>query len=62
MFGSLTLTFWLLAAGVWNPQVNQAAGYIGVICGLSAIYTAFAEIYEESLGIRMPGLAPVRFI
>lgn len=62
VFGSLALTFWLLAGGVYNATANQAAGYVGAICGLSAIYTAFAEIYQEHLGINMPGLAPVRYI
>ena len=62
MFGSLTLTFWLLAGGVYNSVVNHAAGYVGAFCGLSAIYTAFAEIYQEHLGIQMPGLKPTRFI
>jgi succinate-acetate transporter protein len=40
----------------------QVAGYVGLVCGCSAIYTALAEVWEEGLGIRMPGLAPVRFI
>jgi succinate-acetate transporter protein len=62
VFGSLSLTFWMLAGGVFNPTVNQAAGYVGAICGLSAIYTAFAELWQESLGWQMPGLAPVRFL
>ena len=62
MFGSLSLTFWLLAAGVYNTTVNHAAGYFGAFCGLSAIYTAFAELYQEHLGLKMPGLAPVRLI
>lgn len=62
VFGSLTLTFWLLAGGVFNTPCNTAAGYIGAFCGLSAIYTAFAEIWQEHLQIRMPGLAPVRYI
>lgn len=62
VFGSLSCTFWLLAGGVFSTLCNQAAGYVGVFCGLSAIYTAFAEIWQESLNIRMPGLAPVRFI
>lgn len=62
VFGTLALTFWLLAAGVYSHAVNQAAGYVGAFCGLSAIYTAFAEIYQEHLGVRMPGLAPVRLI
>lgn len=62
IFGTLWVTFFLLAGGVWNPHCGQAAGYIGFVCGASAIYTAFAEIYHESLGIMMPGLRPVRFI
>lgn len=62
MFGSLSLTFWLLAGGIYNPVCNHAAGYFGAVCGLSAIYTAFAELWHESLGIQLPGLKPVRFI
>ena len=62
VFGSLAVTFWLLAAGIYNKTVNQAAGYVGAFCGLSAIYTAFAELYQEHLGLSMPGLAPVRWI
>eukprot|EP00878_Enallax_costatus_P012214 GHUV01012757.1.p1 GENE.GHUV01012757.1~~GHUV01012757.1.p1 ORF type:complete len:229 (+),score=32.60 GHUV01012757.1:483-1169(+) len=62
VFGTLWVTFFLLAGGVWNKQCSQAAGYVGFVCGASAIYTAFAEIWHESLGIMMPGLRPVRFI
>jgi succinate-acetate transporter protein len=62
VFGSLTITFFLLAGGVWNKQVQHAAGYVGLFCGASAIYTAFAEIWHESVGIMAPGLRPVRFI
>jgi hypothetical protein len=106
VFGTLTVTFFLLAGGQWSATCMQAAGYVGFVCGCSAIYTggdegwqdcvaahrtctrrcstgqalqrrahslpcctlltpaatAFAEIYEESLGISMPGLRPVRFI
>jgi hypothetical protein len=62
VFGTLFVTFFLLAGGVWSKQCSQAAGYVGFVCGASAIYTAFAEIYHESLGIMLPGLRPVRFI
>ena len=62
VFGSLAVTFWLLAGGVYSPVVSHAAGYVGAFCGLSAIYAAFAELYHENLGVRMPGLAPVKFI
>jgi succinate-acetate transporter protein len=62
VFSTLTITFWLLAGGVWSPPCNHAAGYVGLFCGASAIYTAFAELWHENLGIMMPGLRPVRFI
>jgi succinate-acetate transporter protein len=62
VFSSLAATFWLLAAGQWSHGATLAAGYVGVFCGLSAIYTAFAELYQEHLGLRPWGLAPVRFI
>lgn len=62
VFGSLALTFFLLAGGQWSKPCLQAAGYFGFVCGCSAIYTAFAEIWQEALGFNMPGLAPVRFI
>jgi succinate-acetate transporter protein len=62
VFGSLALTFFLLAGGVWSPVVNTVGGYVGFFCGCSAIYTAVAEIYHEALGLSLPGLRPVRFI
>jgi succinate-acetate transporter protein len=62
VFGSLAVTFFLLAGGQWSTACNTAAGYVGFVCGCSAIYTAFAEIWQESLGLNMPGLRPVRFI
>jgi succinate-acetate transporter protein len=62
VFGTLTLTFALLAGGQWSARCNTAAGYVGFLCGCSAIYTAVAEIWHEDLGIMMPGLRPVRFI
>lgn len=62
VFGSLTATFFLLAGGQWSKPCLTAAGYVGFVCGCSAIYTAFAEIWQESLGFNMPGLRPVRFI
>lgn len=62
VFGSLVATFFLLAGGNWSVACNTAAGYVGVFCGGSAIYTAFAEIWHENLGVMAPGLRPVRFI
>ena len=62
VFGTLTITFFLLAGGVWSAATNLAAGYIGFICGMSAIYTAFAELWQEHLGFKMPGLQAIRYI
>lgn len=47
VFGTLTITFALLAGGQWSKTCGKAAGYVGFICGSSAIYTAFAEIWHE---------------
>lgn len=62
VFGTLTITFFLLAGAQWSKPCGTAAGYVGLVCGASAIYTAFAEIWHENLGIMAPGLRPVRFI
>jgi succinate-acetate transporter protein len=62
VFGTLTLTFALLAGGQWSTACLKGAGYVGWICGLSAIYTAFAEIWHENLGFMAPGLRPVRYL
>jgi len=52
VFGSLTILFWLLALGhfLQNPDITKIAGYEGIICGLSAIYLAMAEVMNETYG------------
>ncbi len=52
VFGSLTILYVLLAAGeaTGNPQVVTIAGYEGIICGLSAIYTGIAQVLNELYG------------
>ncbi len=52
VFGSLTILFWLLALGhfLQNPDITKIAGYEGIICGLSAIYLAMAEVINETYG------------
>lgn len=49
VFGSLTILFFLLAIGDWtgNMLITQIAGYVGIICGFSAIYAALAQVLEE---------------
>jgi hypothetical protein len=56
------ITFILLAGGVWSRACLTAAGYIGFLCGSTAIYTAFAELWQDQLGITLPGLSPIRLI
>jgi succinate-acetate transporter protein len=52
VFGSLTILFVLLAIsdGTGNKSLGQLAGYEGIICGLSAIYTGIANVLNEVYG------------
>ena len=52
VFLSLTILFWLLAVGDWtgSTAIKTFAGYEGIICGLSAIYLAMAEVLNEVHG------------
>ncbi|NLX91541.1 MAG: acetate uptake transporter [Firmicutes bacterium] len=52
VFGSLAILFFLLAAGDWtgNMAITKIAGYEGIICGFSAIYTGLAQVLEELRG------------
>lgn len=52
VFGSLTILFILLAAGDYtgNASIKHLAGYEGIICGLSAIYTGIANALNEVYG------------
>ena len=52
VFGSLTLLFFLLAAGdaTGNHLIKTIAGYEGIVCGMSAIYTGLAQVMNEVFG------------
>jgi succinate-acetate transporter protein len=52
VFLSLTILFWLLAIGDWTGSavIKTLAGYEGIVCGLSAIYLAMAEVLNETHG------------
>jgi uncharacterized protein len=52
VFGSLFVLFFLLSAGVisGNSYLLKLAGYEGVVCGLSAMYTSIAQILNETYG------------
>jgi succinate-acetate transporter protein len=52
VFLSLTILFFLLAAGKFtgNEAITNVAGYEGIICGLSAIYAGLAQVLNEIYG------------
>jgi succinate-acetate transporter protein len=53
VFGSLFILFYLLALRDWGFITGDAAkliGYEGIICGLSAIYLAMADVLNETYG------------
>jgi uncharacterized protein len=52
VFGSLTILFWLLAAGDFtgNETITRIAGWEGLLTGLSAIYLGIAQVLNESFG------------
>ena len=51
VFISLSILFWLLALSHFvNPQFGIIAGFEGIICGLSAIYLAMAQVINETYG------------
>ena len=49
IFGSLAVLFFLLAIGcaTGSQAIKTIAGIEGVICGLSSIYTAMAQVLNE---------------
>ncbi len=49
VFGSLTILFFLLAIaeGAGSAQTAVIAGYEGIFCGASAIYTGLAQVLNE---------------
>jgi len=52
VFGSLTVLFFLLALGDYtgSQTIKLLAGYEGIFCGFSAIYTALAQVLNEVYG------------
>jgi succinate-acetate transporter protein len=62
VFGSLTLLFILLAAGdaTGSAAITHLAGYEGIVCGLSAIYTGVANVLNEVYGKVVLPVGPVK--
>jgi hypothetical protein len=52
VFGSLTVLFFMLAAGdaVGSAELGKAAGWVGIFCGASAMYTGLAQVLAEVYG------------
>ena len=61
VFGSLTILFFLLTIGdiIGSALIKQIAGYEGIICGLSAIYAAMAQVLNEVYGRTVAPLGPM---
>ncbi len=61
VFATLTILFFLLAIG--NATGNEAlkifAGYEGIVCGASAIYTGIANLLNEVYGKTVLPVGPV---
>jgi succinate-acetate transporter protein len=64
VFGSLTILFFLLVAGkvTGNPAIEHIAGYEGIICGASAIYTGIANVLNEVYGRVVLPIGPVKAV
>ena len=52
VFASLTILFFLLAIGdgTENESIKHFAGYEGIVCGASAIYTGVALLLNDVYG------------
>ncbi len=61
VFLSLTILFFLLTATelTGRTELGRLAGYEGIICGLSAVYTALAEVLKEAHGREVLPLCPI---
>ena len=55
VFLTLTILFFLLAAGDFtgNEAITRLAGYEGIFCGFTAIYTALGQVLNEMYGKKM---------
>jgi succinate-acetate transporter protein len=61
-FASLTILFFMLAYGdhTGDAGFKTLTGYEGIICGLSAMYTGIAQVWNELFGKTVLPLGPMR--
>jgi uncharacterized protein len=62
VFASLAILFFALALGdaLNDPTITQIAGYIGIVCGLSAMYAGLAQVLNEVYGRELAPLGQVK--
>lgn len=62
IFSTLTILFFMLAIAdaTGSTLVQQIAGYVGIICGLSAVYTGLAQVLNEVYGRTILPICPVK--
>ena len=62
VFGTLVILFVLLALAetTGSANIHMAAGYEGIFCGLSAMYTGLAQVLNELYGKAILPLGPVK--
>jgi succinate-acetate transporter protein len=60
VFVTLTILFGLLAVGQYSPLIHTIAGYEGILCGFTAIYTGFADITNEVYGRTVIPIWPIK--
>ncbi|HEY1805337.1 MAG TPA: acetate uptake transporter [Terracidiphilus sp.] len=61
VFATLTILFFMLAAGevAGSAAVTKTAGWVGLLCGASAIYAGLAQVLNEVYGRTVWPLGPV---
>jgi succinate-acetate transporter protein len=48
VFLLLWITFFLLAGGDFGFGTGKLGGWVGLVCGLTAMYVSFAEVTNEA--------------
>lgn len=61
VFASLAVLFFMLSIGDFtgNAAIKTLAGYEGVVCGASAIYTGLAQVLNEAAGREVAPLGTI---
>jgi len=62
VFLTLTILFFLLAYSEYanSASIRVIAGYVGIVCGLSAMYTSIAQVLNEIYGKTVLPLGAVK--